>query len=167
MLLFKDKSLTNRKCITFKDWSLFHWPELASTTEPLLLRFKRPDNKVAPVHPLRLAEGDQSGVVLPSEAPEDHAQGEPEIRVSLEVKKPGPRGNDNGLGDSQLKDRVEEAMFSELCTVQEYGQMKADILRYHCVRFQERDCSPRALYNSECPEDYFCQLSRSNSYQIN
>lgn len=144
----------------------FHWTELASTTEPLLLRFKRPDNKVAPVHPLRLAEGDQSGVVLPSEAPEDHAQGEPEIRVSLEVKKPGPRGNDNRLGDSQLKDRVEEAMFSELCTVQEYGQMKADILRYHCVRFQERDCSPRALYNSECPEDYFCQLSRSNSYQI-
>ncbi|XP_022317011.2 uncharacterized protein LOC111120524 isoform X1 [Crassostrea virginica] len=123
--------------------------ELASTTEPLLLRFKRPDNKVAPVHPLRLAEGDQSGVVLPSEAPEDHAQGEPEIRVSLEVKKPGPRGNDNGLGDSQLKDRVEEAMFSELCTVQEYGQMKADILRYHCVRFQERDCSPRALYNKK------------------
>ena len=57
-------------------------------------------------------------------------------------------------------------MFSELCTVQEYGQMKADILRYHCVRFQERDCSPRALYNSECPQDYFCQL-RSNSYQIN
>lgn len=129
--------------------------DVTSTPEPVLLRVKRPDSTAKPVKPLTLDNDDKSKIVLPSETPVDQTEKAPEIKVSLERINPGPssssqgEGKGNDLSPKKLRDRVEEAMFSELCSLQEYTQMKAEVLRYHCVRFQEKDCSPQALYSSE------------------
>lgn len=129
--------------------------DVTSTPEPVLLRVKRPDSTAKPVKPLTLDNDDKSEIVLPSETPVDQTEKAPEIKVSLERINPGPssssqgEGKGNDLSPKKLRDRVEEAMFSELCSLQEYTQMKAEVLRYHCVRFQEKDCSPQALYSSE------------------
>lgn len=127
--------------------------DVTSTPEPVLLRVKRPDSTAKPVKPLTLDNDDKSEIVLPSETPVDQTEKAPEIKVSLERINPGPssssQGEANDLSPKKLRDRVEEAMFSELCSLQEYTQMKAEVLRYHCVRFQEKDCSPQALYSSE------------------
>lgn len=129
--------------------------DIISTTEPLLLRVKRPDSTAKPAKPLKLDNDDKSEIVLPSETPVDQTEKAPEIKVSLERINPGPssssqgEGKANDLSPKKLRDKVEEAMFSELCSLQEYTQMKAEVLRYHCVRFQEKDCSPQALYSSE------------------
>lgn len=137
----------------------FQW-DISIQTEPVLVRVKRPDDEALTERHLKLKDNDKSGLTLPSEKLNQN-QNVPEIKVSLEKVTTGSNGHHlqtpvqtgdylNSLDPKSLKDKVEEAMFSELCTTQEYVRMKADIMRYHCVRFQEKDCSPTALYGSKC-----------------
>ncbi|XP_056019706.1 follistatin-related protein 5-like isoform X2 [Ostrea edulis] len=151
-------------CVTQKSVNYIK-RDCGETNEPVLVRVKRPDDEALTERHLKLKDNDKSGLNLPSEKLNQN-QNVPEIKVSLEKVTTGSNGHHlqtpvqtgdylNSLDPKSLKDKVEEAMFSELCTTQEYVRMKADIMRYHCVRFQEKDCSPTALYGKR---DYLASL---------
>lgn len=157
---YHQVSCITQKSVNFIKRDCGQSQDIISTKEPLLLRVKRPDSTDKPGKPLTL-DKDKSEIVLQSEKPESQTEKAPEIKVSLERINLGPssssqgEGQANDLSPKKLRDRVEEAMFSELCSLQEYTQMKAEVLRYHCVRFQEKDCSPKALYSKK---DYLASL---------
>ncbi|XP_062591247.1 follistatin-related protein 5-like isoform X3 [Saccostrea cucullata] len=156
--LYNQESCITQKSVNYIKRDCGETKGVSTEREPTLHRVKRPDGKAQLKAHLTVKDEDKTGVILPSEKP-DQNQKEPEIKLSLEKvtsKQPTEKGQyDNALDPKTLKDRVEEAMFSDLCTTQEYVKMKADILRYHCVRFQEKDCSPTALYGKR---DYLASL---------
>ncbi|XP_061192442.1 uncharacterized protein LOC133200693 isoform X1 [Saccostrea echinata] len=156
--LYHQESCITQKSVNYIKRDCGDTKGVSTQREPILHRVKRPDDKVHLKAHLTVNEKDKTGLILPSEKPSE-SQKVPEIKVSLEKVTSGQtteKGHyDNALDPKTLKDKVEEAMFSELCTTQEYVKMKADILRYHCVRFQERDCSPSALYGKR---DYLASL---------
>ena len=88
------------------------------------------------------------GVQSPEEVVEGGVQGQ-----GHDVKKDGnlPQGlridskpaaaanGGDGGAPIDMKDSS-DTMYEKICTLQEYNRMKADILRYHCVKLEESHC---------------------------
>ena len=54
--------------------------------------------------------------------------------------KPDAAANDgDGGAPIDMRDSS-DTMYEKICTLQEYNRMKADILRYHCVKLEESHC---------------------------